>query len=60
VGNQTRYSKQLIFQSSPDVEALIRDDNFKQIALLVDEYGINGSGAVTDGGLGAAGSGAAT
>lgn len=44
-GNQTKYSKQLIFQSSPDVEALIRDDNFKQIALLIDELGINGSGA---------------
>ena len=45
IGNQTQYSKQLIFQASPDVEAIIRDDNFKQIALLCDEYGLNGSGA---------------
>ena len=45
IGNQTKYSKQLLFQASPDVEALVRDDNFKQIALQIDEYGIAGSGA---------------
>lgn len=44
VGNQTKYSKQLLFQADPSVEAIVRDDNFKQIALQVDEYGINGSG----------------
>jgi HK97 family phage major capsid protein len=45
VGNTQNYSKQLIIQSSPDIEALIRDDNFRQLAIFVDEMGLNGSGA---------------
>lgn len=45
VGNTQFYSRLLVIQSSPDVEALIREDNFRQIALTVDEYGINGQGA---------------
>ncbi len=44
-GNTVPYSKQLLLQSSPDVEALIRDDNFAQIAIKIDSMGLNGSGA---------------
>lgn len=44
VGNTAFYSRLLTIQSSPDVEALIRDDNFRQIALLIDELGFNGTG----------------
>jgi HK97 family phage major capsid protein len=45
VGATEIYSKQLIQQSTPDVEALIRDDLFKVIALKWDALGIAGSGA---------------
>ena len=44
IGNQQFYSRMLLIQSSPDVEALIREDNFRQIALKIDELGLNGSG----------------
>ncbi len=33
-----------MIQSAPDIEALIRDDNFLQIALKIDELGMNGQG----------------
>lgn len=45
VGNTQNYSRLLMLQSSPDVEALIRDDNFAIIGLRNDYLGINGSGA---------------
>ena len=45
VGNTQRYSRLLMLQSAPDIEALIRDDNFLQIALKIDYLGLNGSGA---------------
>lgn len=44
-GNTVPYSKQLLLQSAPDVEALIRDDNFRMIAIFIDEMGLNGTGA---------------
>lgn len=45
VGNTQVYSRLLMLQSAPDIEALVRDDNFKEIALKIDYLGINGSGA---------------
>lgn len=44
-GNTQAYSKQLLLQSTPDVEALIREDNFRQIAIKIDYMGLNGQGA---------------
>lgn len=45
VGNTQVYSRLLMLQSAPDIEALVRDDNFKEIAIKIDYLGINGSGA---------------
>jgi HK97 family phage major capsid protein len=45
VGNRVPYSKQLVFQSSPDIENLIRDDMMKVLALKWDALGIFGQGA---------------
>jgi len=47
VGVTQNYSKQLIFQSTPDVEAFLRDDQFKVIALQWDYYGFNGTGSAS-------------
>ena len=47
VGATETYSKQLLIQSSPDIEALIRDDLFQVIGLLWDYYGLAGSGAAS-------------
>ena len=44
VGNTQNYGRLLMLQSAPGIEALIRDDNFQQIALKIDELGINGQG----------------
>jgi HK97 family phage major capsid protein len=44
-GAQTIYSKQLVFQSTPDAEALIRDDLLQVIAISHDSLLINGSGS---------------
>jgi HK97 family phage major capsid protein len=48
VGATEQYSKQLIMQSSPDIEAFIRDDLFKVIALRWDYLGIAGQGALSE------------
>lgn len=48
VGATENYSKQLVFQSSPDIEAFIRDDLFKVIALRWDYLGLNGQGAASE------------
>jgi HK97 family phage major capsid protein len=48
VSVQVPYSKQLVFQASPDIEALIRDDMMKVMALKHDELGINGQGAASE------------
>ena len=40
-----QFSRQLLFQSSPDVEKLIRNDVEKQVNLKIDQLAINGSGA---------------
>jgi HK97 family phage major capsid protein len=45
VGNTVNYSKQLVFQSSPDIEGLIRDDMMKVLALKWDILGLNGNGS---------------
>jgi HK97 family phage major capsid protein len=45
VGATEQYSKQWLMQSSPDAEALVRDDLFKVIALKWDAYGLVGTGA---------------
>jgi HK97 family phage major capsid protein len=45
VFNEVDYSKQLVFQSSPDIEALIRDDMFQVLGLKRDILGLNGQGA---------------
>lgn len=45
VAAEVDYSKQLIFQSSPDIENLIRDDMFQVLAIKRDQLGLNGQGA---------------
>jgi HK97 family phage major capsid protein len=45
VGVQCIYSRQLVIQSAPDVEALIRTDLFSVMAIKHDELLLNGSGA---------------
>lgn len=45
VAAEVDYSKQLIFQSSPDIENLIRDDMFQVLAIKRDALGLNGQGA---------------
>lgn len=48
VGNTQSYSRLLTLQSAPDVEALLRDDNYKTIALKIDYFGLNGQGAASE------------
>lgn len=45
VAAEVDYSKQLVFQSSPDIENLIRDDMFQVLALKRDALGLFGQGA---------------
>lgn len=45
VGATETYSKQLLIQSSPDVEAFVRDDLLKVIGIKWDYLGLNGAGA---------------
>lgn len=45
VGAYQDYSKQLVFQSTPDIEAFMRDDLFQVIARMWDKLGLNGQGA---------------
>ena len=42
--NQTVWSRQLVLQALPAIEEVIREDNFMQMALQIDEWGINGQG----------------
>ena len=44
VGAWTKYSKQLIAQSSPDVERFVRNDLMQAIAVAFDSAAINGTG----------------
>jgi HK97 family phage major capsid protein/HK97 family phage prohead protease len=45
VGALTEYSRNMLLQSSPDIEALLRDDFAKLLARAVDQAAINGGGA---------------
>lgn len=45
VGAWNNYSKQLLIQTSPDVENFVRDDLMKVMALKVDKLTLEGSGA---------------
>ncbi len=45
IGSYTKLSKQLIVQSSPDVEAFVRNDLMSAIAVGFDLAAINGTGA---------------
>lgn len=45
VGAFTEYSKQLLLQSSIGVEAFVRNDLMRAIALKIDEMALNGSGS---------------
>lgn len=45
IGAQGKYSKQLLLQSSLDVESFVRDDLLKVIAILWDRIVLNGAGA---------------
>lgn len=47
VSAQVLIGKQLIFQSSPDIEALVRDDMTQVLALYKDEMGLNGQGSAS-------------
>ncbi len=44
VGNPQFYSRLLVIQAAPDFEAIIREDNFRQMATVIDELGLNGVG----------------
>jgi HK97 family phage major capsid protein len=44
IGAWTKFSKQLITQASPDVEAFVRDDLMQAIAVGFDYAALNGSG----------------
>lgn len=44
VGARTEYSRNMLLQSSPDIEQIIRDDFAKLLAGAVDAAAINGSG----------------
>lgn len=48
---QTAYNKQLLAQSTLDVEALVRDDHVRIIALAKDLAGIQGSGGAQPRGI---------
>lgn len=54
------FSRQLVMQTSPDVESMLRNDLAYQIAKVMDQRGINGSGSSNQptGILGTAGIGA--
>ena len=45
VGCYTEISKQLLIQSTPDVEGMVRDDLASAIALAIDLAALNGSGS---------------
>lgn len=45
VSAEVDYSKQLVFQASPDIENLIRDDMFQVLGIKRDQLGLNGQGA---------------
>lgn len=44
VGALTEFSRNMLLQSSPDIETLIRDDFARILAAAVDEAGISGGG----------------
>lgn len=48
VGNSVNISKQLIFQSSPDAEALVTKDMFDVMAIKADYLGLNGQGSASE------------
>lgn len=48
VSSEVDYSKQLVFQASPDIENLIRDDMFQVLAIKRDQLGLNGQGAASE------------
>lgn len=48
VGARTEFSRQLLQQSSPDIEALIRSDFATVLAAEVDRAAINGSGTAPE------------
>lgn len=45
IGGQILYSKQALIQSSMDIEAMLRDDLMQTLARLLENLGINGTGA---------------
>jgi HK97 family phage major capsid protein len=44
-GTFQRYSRLALLQATPDFEAIVMQDHMAQIALYIDEMGLNGSGA---------------
>jgi HK97 family phage major capsid protein len=48
VGTQGVYSKQLVLQSSIDVESFMRDDFLKVLAIMWDRLILNGQGAASE------------
>lgn len=45
VGARSQYTRQLLMQSTPDVEMLVRNDLAKVLALAIDAASISGTGA---------------
>ena len=45
VGGQVPYSKQALIQANPDVEAMLRDDLAKGVAVQIENLAINGLGS---------------
>ena len=45
IGSNQKYSRLALLQSTPDFEAMVMYDHMAQIALWIDEMGLNGQGA---------------
>jgi len=48
VSGQTKYSRKLLIQSNPSVDALVYQDLFAQLAVKVDYYGLHGTGVAPE------------
>lgn len=49
IGMITEYSRNMLLQSSPDIEMLLRQDFARELAIAIDQAAMNGQG-VSDGG----------
>lgn len=48
IGTYSMYSRNMLLQSTPDIEMLIRNDLIQQIALGIDRAALNGTGSANE------------